>query len=140
MTKNVDVRILVVEDEKLISWSLAKSLSKWGFDVHPVFTAHEAMARLDKSDFDIILLDYQLPDLDGLQPARRIRKAQPKAVIFLVTAFQLNELDVDAGLIDAYFNKPLDFQQLHQALISVPQWSADPGKISGTQSRLARKP
>lgn len=119
MTKKGNRRILVVEDEKLLNWSLAESLSKWGFDVHPVFTGHEALAQLEKSGFGVILLDYQLPDVDGLQVARCIRKAQPGAIIFLVTAFQLSELAVDAGLIDAYFNKPLDFQQLRQALVSL---------------------
>ncbi len=112
---------LVVEDEKLLNWSLASSLSKWGFDVLPVFTGNEAVAQLDKSGFDIILLDYQLPDLDGLSIARRARQKQPNAVIVLVTAFQLNELTVDDGLIDAYFNKPLDLQQLRQALNRIPK-------------------
>ncbi len=114
--------ILVVEDERLLNWSLAESLSKWGFDVHAVFTGHEALARLEKSGFGVVLLDYQLPDVDGLQVARCIRKVQPDAIIFLVTAFQLSELAVDAGLIDVYFNKPLDFQQLRQALA---KFSAD---------------
>lgn len=136
MRSKPEKSILVVEDEKLLNWSLVKSLSKWGFDVHPVFTANEAMAQLEKSGFDVILLDYQLPDLDGLQVARCIRKAQPNAIIFLVTAFQLNELAVDAGLIDAYFNKPLDFQQLYEALVNIPQLSGTSGKVGGTQPRL----
>ncbi len=118
-----DISVLVVEDEKLLNWSLASSLSKWGYDVHPVFTGNEAVARLEKSSFDIILLDYQLPDIDGIEVARAIRKKQPTAAIFLVTAFQQNELDLDAGLIDVYFNKPLDLQQLRQSLIKVPRWN-----------------
>lgn len=108
--------VLVVEDEKLLSWSLVKSLSKWGFDVHPVFTAHEAMEEIRKSGYDIVLLDYKLPDLNGLEVARRIRRTHPTSVILLVTAFQLSELPVDRGLIDGYFNKPLDLQMLHRTL------------------------
>lgn len=127
---------MIVEDEKLLNWSLAKSLAKWGFRAYPVFTGSEALAQLERSGFDVILLDYQLPDLDGLQVARCIRKAQPRAVIFLVTAFQLNELSVDAGLIDAYFNKPLDLQQLRQALVSIPDWSGDPVTTSESRSRV----
>ena len=140
MMTDAGVSILVVEDEKLMNWSLAKSLAKWGFNVQPVFTGSEAMAQLEKSGFDVILLDYQLPDLDGLQVARCVRKAHPDAVIFLVTAFQLSELPVDAGLIDAYFNKPLDFQQLHQALVNIPRWPRDSGKGACTQPRLSRNP
>jgi DNA-binding response OmpR family regulator len=115
------LNVLVVEDEKLLNWSLASSLSKWGFGVQPVFTGHEALAEIEKSGFDVVLLDYRLPDLDGLEIARLVRKKQPDAAIFLLTVFQLNELPVDAGLIDSYFNKPLDLQQLHQALKEIPR-------------------
>ena len=119
-----DLNVLVVEDEKLLNWSLASSLSKWGFDVRPVFTGKEALAQIENSGFDVVLLDYRLPDLDGLVVARTVREKQPDAVIFLLTAFQLNELPVDAGLIDSYFNKPLDLQQLHQALEEIPRLRA----------------
>jgi DNA-binding response OmpR family regulator len=110
------MHVLVVEDEKLLSWSLVSALSKWGYDVQPVLSGRAAVSSLEKTWFDIILLDYQLPDLDGLQVARLIRKIQPRSVIFLITAFQLSELSVDTGLIDYYINKPLDLQQLRQEL------------------------
>ena len=133
-----NVSVLVVEDEKLLNWSLAKSLSKWGFEVRPVFTGHEAVAQIENSWFDVVLLDYQLPDLDGLEIARRVRVAQPNAVIFLVTAFQLNELTVDTGLIDAYFNKPLDLQQLHRALKKVRGWHGAGTRLAATTRRRSR--
>ncbi len=119
--RNTDKTVLVVEDEKLLNWSLANSLSKWGFHVQPVFTGSDAVAQLERSAFDVILLDYQLPDVDGISVARTVRRKQPNALIFLVTAFQLNELALDAGLIDVYFNKPLDLQQLRQALVKAPK-------------------
>ena len=119
MTNSI-LTALVVEDEKLLNWSLVKSLGKWGYDVFPVFTGMDAVEQLKKCDYDIILLDYQLPDVDGLQIARRVRQVQPTAVIFLVTAFELSELSPDPGLIDAYFNKPVDLQQLRKALNEIP--------------------
>jgi DNA-binding response OmpR family regulator len=119
-----DMSVLVVEDERLLNWSLASSLNKWGFEVQPVFTGDEALDRIEKSGFDVVLLDYQLPDRDGLEIARTIRLRQPNAVIFLLTAFQLNELPLHSGLIDNYFNKPLDLQQLRQALQAVPRLRA----------------
>ena len=117
-----DMTILVVEDEKLQSWSLAKSLAKWGYEVIPVYTGGDAVAQIEKKQYDVILLDYQLPDLDGLEVARRVRQVRPGAFIILVTAFQLSELPVQTGLIDAYFNKPVDLQQLHQALKKTPKY------------------
>jgi two-component system OmpR family response regulator len=111
-----NMSVLVVEDDKLLNWSLASSLSKWGFDVQGVFTGSEAITNIEKYGYDAVLLDYQLPDLDGLSVARQVRKSQPDAAILLLTAFQLNELPVDEGLIDDYFNKPLDLQQIHLTL------------------------
>jgi DNA-binding response OmpR family regulator len=109
-------RVLVVEDEKLVNWSLVTSLTKWGFAVHPVFTGRDAIKELQKYGFDVVLLDYHLPDLDGLSVARHIRHLQPDAVIVLLTSLQLSELPPDRGPINYYFNKPLDLRQLHRDL------------------------
>ena len=108
--------VLVVEDQKLVNWSLVTSLAKWGFAAHPVFTGCDAVKEFQKCGFDVVLLDYQLPDLDGLAVARQIRRLQPDAVIVLLTSFQLNELPLDRGLINYYFNKPLDLEQLRRDL------------------------
>ena len=120
-----EMRILVVEDEKLVNWSLTSSLLKWGFEATPVFTGTDAIAQIESNRFDIVLLDYRLPDIDGLEIARLMRKKQPEAVVFLLTAFQLNEISVEPGLIDSYFNKPLDLQQLRLALEEIPRLRGD---------------
>jgi DNA-binding response OmpR family regulator len=132
--KRAESRVLVVEDEKLLNWSLASSLAKWGFEVRPVFSAGEALVQIEQIPFDVVMLDYQLPDLDGIAVARLVREKQPRAVIFLVTAFQLNELALDPGLIDVYFNKPLDLEQLHTALSAVPAANITP-EARTTQSQ-----
>lgn len=109
-------RVLVVEDEKLVNWSLVTSLTKEGFAVHPVFTGRDAVKELHKCGFDVVLLDYRLPDLDGLAVAREVRHLHPGAVIVLLTSFQVRELPPDRGLIDYYFNKPLDLGRLRTDL------------------------
>jgi DNA-binding response OmpR family regulator len=114
-----DINVLLVEDEKLLNWSLASALSRWGFAVRAVFTGNDAVAHVEKSRFDVALLDYRLPDVDGLAVARLIRARQPRVSIFLMTSFQLSELSPDAGLIDNCFSKPLDLQQLHRALADI---------------------
>jgi DNA-binding response OmpR family regulator len=111
--------VLVVEDEKLLNWSLARTLAKWGYDVRRVFTGGDAVAEIPNVNIDTFILDYQLPDVDGIEVARKIRAARPEALILLVTAFQLNELPLDSGIIDAYFNKPVDFQQINQTLVKM---------------------
>src|SRR4030095_13465715 len=114
--ENKPTRVLVVEDEKLVNWSLVTSLTKWGFAVHPVFNGWDAVKEFQKCGFDVVLLDYRLPDLDGLAVARQIRHVQPDAVIVLLTSFPLSELPPDRSLINYYFNKPLDLGQLRTDL------------------------
>src|SRR5688572_22547609 len=109
-------RVLVVEDKKLVNWSLVTSLTKWGFAAHPAFTGCDAVNEFQKCRFDVVLLDYQLPDLDGLAVARQMRRLQPDAVIVLLTSFRLSELPLEPGLINYYFNKPLDLGQLRSDL------------------------
>ncbi len=119
------MHVLVVEDEKLMNWSLERFLTAWGFDVCPVFSGKEAVDTVQKSGFDVILLDYQLPDLNGLEVAKQIRQTQPHAWIVLITAFQLGELKLDDGLIDGYLNKPVDMQQLRQTLRCFAEMETD---------------
>jgi hypothetical protein len=59
--------------------------------------------------------------LDGLKIAKLVRERQTDAVTFLLTAFQPDELPVGAGVIDSYFDKPLDLQQLHLAMKGISQ-------------------
>jgi DNA-binding response OmpR family regulator len=120
-------RVLVVEDDRLTNWSLVSSLSNWGFEVQSVFNGKDAIREIQKTRFDIALLDYQLPDLDGLSIARVIRETQSHAAILLITGYQLNELPENSNLFDIYFSKPLNMKQLHSALQDIVQ----PGKIVG---------
>ena len=118
-------RVLVVEDDKLMNWSLVSSLSKWGFEVQSVFNGNDAIREIQKTRFDIALLDYQLPDLDGLAVARIIRETQAHAAIFLVTGHPLSELPKEPHLFDIYFSKPVNLNQLQLALQGIIQ----PGSV-----------
>lgn len=110
------MNVLVVEDEKLMNWSLTRSLTQWGFEAKSVYTARDALEELHNFHFDVFLLDYQLPDQTGLEVARKVRTQQPCARIYMITAFQLSELPLGGGLIDGYFNKPVDLRMLREAL------------------------
>ena len=111
--------VLVVEDDKLVNWSLVRSLTTWGFAVCPVFTGRDAVKELDNRGFDIVLLDYQLPDMDGLSVAHQVRHLRPAAVIVLLTSFQLSELPKHQDLINYHFTKPLDLGRLRRELARI---------------------
>ena len=78
--------ILVVDDEQLIRWSLVERLSQEGYRTLEAETGKEALARFDDG-VDLVLLDYRLPDTDGLRVLKEIRKRDTDTLVILLTAF-----------------------------------------------------
>ena len=105
--------VLVVDDEQLIRWSLAERLKADGLDVVEAATAQEALDRFGP-DVDLVLLDYRLPDSDGLRVLKKMKAAQPDVPIILLTAFSSIETAVEAMKHGAYHyaNKPFNLEEI----------------------------
>jgi DNA-binding NtrC family response regulator len=81
-------RILVVDDEPLISWSLSEALNDLGYDVEEAGDGRSAVDRMSTSPaFDVVLLDFRLPDSNDLRLFSRLRDIAPAARVILMTAF-----------------------------------------------------
>jgi DNA-binding NtrC family response regulator len=91
-------RILVVDDEPLMRWSVAEALSDQGFDVVSRGDAQSARAAVMDAAcrFDAVLLDLQLPDSVDLSLLRALRTLTPQTALILMTAFATPELRRDA--------------------------------------------
>ncbi|HVT47709.1 MAG TPA: sigma-54 dependent transcriptional regulator [Vicinamibacterales bacterium] len=106
-------RVLVVDDESLVRWSIVERLQADGHDVVEAATAAEALARA-AAGVDLVLLDYRLPDDDGLTVLRRLRELDPDALVIMLTAHKRVETVVEAmkaGAFD-YATKPFDLDDL----------------------------
>jgi two-component system response regulator AtoC len=105
--------ILVVDDEPLIRWTLSERLSQDGHAVVEAETAKAALARFGP-DIDLVLLDYKLPDSDGLQVLRTMKTVDPDVPVILLTAFSSIETAVEAMKQGAYHyaNKPFNLDEL----------------------------
>jgi len=88
-----------VDDEPLIRWSLSQALADCGFDVRVAPDGRTALAALadDASPPDVVLLDYMLPDSNGLSLFERIRDLMPAGRVILMTAYGSPEV-VDKAL------------------------------------------
>ena len=105
--------ILVVDDEQLIRWSLKDRLSDEGYRVVEAATAAAAIARGEEG-VDLVLLDYKLPDGDGLQVLKKLKERDPDVLVILLTAFSSIETAVEAMKQGAYHfaNKPFNLDEI----------------------------
>ncbi len=105
--------ILVVDDEELIRWSLSERLTQEGYRVVQADTARAALER-HAEGVDLVLLDYKLPDVDGLTVLRQIKQADADTLVILLTAHSAVDTAVEAMKHGAYHyaNKPFDLDEI----------------------------
>jgi DNA-binding NtrC family response regulator len=108
-------RVLVIDDEPLIRWSLAQTLEGGGYSVVTAVNGAQGIRELlEKGPFDAVLLDLQLPDCGDLGLLRMVRDAAPTTPVVLMTAFLTPEAEEEAGWIGAarILRKPFDLTTL----------------------------
>ena len=105
--------ILVIDDEQLIRWSLRQRLEQGGYAVLEAEDGEQAQ-RLCGAGVDLVLLDYRLPDTDGLELLRRIKHAHPEMLVVMMTAYSTIESAVEAIKQGAYHyvNKPFEMDEM----------------------------
>ena len=110
----MDGSILVVEDDRAMLHAISAGLLARGFDVHVATTGREALDRANAERPDVVLLDLGLPDLDGVDVCRHLRRWM-RAPIIVLTADGAEDRKVtalDSGA-DDYVTKPFSMPELH---------------------------
>ena len=108
------LRILIVEDEEHLARLVAEVLGREGYTTETVGEGHTALARVLVEPFDLLVVDWMLPDLDGVQVVKRLRAADIGVPVLMLTARAQIEDRVeglDAGA-DDYLPKPFAFPEL----------------------------
>ena len=105
--------ILIVDDEPLIRWSLAERLKSEGYDILEAETGAKALEKLPEG-VDLVLLDYKLPDTDGVSVLRKIKEFDSDILVILLTAYASVETAVEAMKLGAYHfaNKPFNLDDV----------------------------
>jgi DNA-binding NtrC family response regulator len=114
------LRILVVEDESLIRWSIAETLVREGHTVMQANDAASAVKTLQRADdIDVVLLDFRLPDSNDLGLLADVRRLQPHSAVVMMTAHGMPEMTANALAMGAYrvLGKPFDMNSLESLLV-----------------------
>ena len=106
--------VLIVEDEKLVIWSLAKSLRKAGFSVTAVQCGEHALQELSSRSYDAVITDMDLPRINGLQVAEKAKSLYPSLPVILMSAsaISISESDRKQKPYDYFIEKPFDLKEV----------------------------
>ena len=107
-------KILLVDDEKKMVNYLSERLLIKGFDITVAYSGKEALEYISEKDFDVVLLDVLMPEMDGIETLREIKKMKPMTEVIMLTGHASVEAGVEgmkAGAFN-YIMKPFDHNEL----------------------------
>src|SRR5437868_3115539 len=134
-------KILVVDDERLVRWSLRQKCEEWGYQVVEAEAGEPALRVSQHESPDLVLLDVRMPDMSGLEVLDHLRKnGDARAVIMITADPQLD--DVKAALkLGAYdfVGKPIDFDELHTAIKNALETTRLRSEVQNLRGEMRRR-
>jgi DNA-binding NtrC family response regulator len=117
----MSIKVMLIDDDREFLDILAERLEIRGFEVAPFVSAHKALERLQQSAFDVVILDLQMPEMDGLQTLERLSTMAADLPILLLTAHATVSKGVKAMKLGAadVLEKPVDIRELVKAIETV---------------------
>ncbi len=108
-------KILIVDDERLVRWSLRQKCEEWGYHVVEAEAGEPGLKVAQRESPDLVLLDVRMPDMGGLEVLEQLKKSGDARAVIMITADpQLDDvkLALKLGAYD-FIGKPLDFEELN---------------------------
>jgi len=125
-------KILIIDDERLVRWSLARKMMGWGYEVVEAESGAAGLRSLTDESPDLLLLDMKLPDAKGTDVLEDLRKNWPELPVIMITAFGVIEDVVTAMRRGAYdfITKPIDDAKLQSTVVHALEAAALKKKIA----------
>ena len=131
------MKILIVDDEKLLVKGIKFNLENDGYDVDAVYNGEDALALAQENEYDLIVLDLMLPKMDGLEVCRRIREFSKVPVVMLTAKGEDTDklLGFEYGA-DDYISKPFNVLELKARIRAILRRSASRNTKSENETRV----
>jgi len=111
-------KVLLVDDEKEFLEIMSERMTARGMEVTTAGSADQAMSILEKKSFDAIVMDFQMPGMDGMEALKSIKNKNPELQIILLTGYATVEKTVEAMKVGAtdFLEKPADLKALSEKI------------------------
>jgi len=118
---NKPIRVLIVDDEPDMLWTLSQSLGYAGYTVTQALNAQEALNYVRQGPFALALIDVKLPDMDGLQLATMVKAIAPNLAIILISGYYYVEdseiaREVNQNVATSFLSKPFSLQEIRNTI------------------------
>jgi DNA-binding response OmpR family regulator len=107
-------KVLVADDEKVVTDLIKLFFENAGFTVTTAFSGKEALSALDKDSPEVVIIDLGLPDINGFEVIKKIRKEIPHTIVIVITGFcdDASENKIRELGVEKYIKKPFGIQEL----------------------------
>lgn len=111
-------RIMVIDDEKIVGDMAKMSLENEGYKVETFLNAEPALARLKEEKFDVVVTDYKMKGIDGMEVLRTVKNLYPETKVIMITAFANLDTAIEAlrGDVHDFFPKPVKIKELKASI------------------------
>ncbi len=134
-------KILVVDDERLVRWSLRQKCEEWGYHVFEADAGEPALKVAQNESPDLVLLDVRLPDISGLEVLEQLKKnGEARAVIMITADPQLDDIKaaLKLGAFD-FVGKPLDFDELQVTIKNALETTRLRSEVQSLRGEVRRR-
>jgi len=113
-----DYRIMVIDDEKIVCDMAKMSLEQEGYSVETFLNAEPALVRLKEIRFDVVVTDYKMKGIDGMEVLKTVKKLYPGTKVIMITAFANLDTAIEAlrGDVHDFFPKPVKIKELKASI------------------------
>ncbi len=111
-------KIMVIDDEKIVGDMAKLSLEQDGYSVETFLNAEPALKRLQEEQFDVVVTDYKMKGIDGMEVLKTVKDRYPKTQVIMITAFANLDAAIEALRRDVhdFFPKPVKIKELKASI------------------------